>query len=777
MKLLFACFDFEDRHNSSRSIRELGKIDLNFSTTHEFTVDKQNRIQEKPIYTLRCTEKKPEDKIPVGFWGDRIYNVSALVGVNGVGKSTLLHSLINTVVMGLDPNVPFLLVLQKTSCDENSDSNECSKEQFIVYYGGDIIVNQSYCDGILQGIKPTNTYPEELKRTKSMLLDNTLSVSSIDLDEMYSNRLPIVNHDRPNDRIEPKPVSEWVKQLYNKSLFASIRYSNEMSVANQPRYYHTIGESLSAHFRYESYQEIRFLFDPLQQTVFDKIEEAKYPFPRPSYVYVTIFDVEGMHRVNQTKFDITDEESFTIPTVCKHLTKSYFWHKMLAATLYVIYSIAYEVLHASAFSQVLTLIDELYNDDKGLQSDDSFAEAIAFEVTALLKNVIRDPYAYVPSTKKEEEDANKYALMAVKENAENCYNFIKYINKIGYRNDLSGVFHWIMPQFQEDISHSANFADFKIDIRATNAEPELRECVIRFLELYRRASEYVYFMNFTTGLSSGQKNILRMLTQFRYLLTNPGDFEKNAEPEEKVHNSLINWFAYKRNKEYTVEVCDTLFLFLDEADLTYHPEWQRKFIALLTTILPKMYQKNYGDSKKYGCKDIQVIIATHSPLLLSDIPRQSCIFLNKPDAEEQDLIASDIQTAYVIDNSLMPQTFGANIHSLLNNVFFLKNTIGEFAYRRITSIFNDLKKLEASPSDPELVETCKRYKQEIDLIGDPLVRNKLRKLYDRCFPSRKDTREVYSDIAAILDNKQSLNREERSRLLEMAACIEKHLQE
>lgn len=186
-----------------------------------------------------------------------------------------------------------------------------------------------------------------------------------------------------------------------------------------------------------------------------------------------------------------------------------------------------------------------------------------------------------------------------------------------------------------------------------------------FIENYRKACDPRYFLTFASGMSSGEKNLLRMLTQFRYMLKGPTADSKGIY--------LQNSFNGKER------FCDSFFLFLDEIDLTYHVEWQRLIISMLTTVLPKMFREAYfpeedknaekGEDNP-GCKDIQVILATHSPLILGDFPKASVVYLQDPQKNKQ-----------VLQNS----TFGDNLYTILKNGFFMNDTIGEFAKRKINN--------------------------------------------------------------------------------------------
>lgn len=124
--------------------------------------------------------------------------------------------------------------------------------------------------------------------------------------------------------------------------------------------------------------------------------------------------------------------------------------------------------------------------------------------------------------------------------------------------------------------------------------------------------------------------------------------------------------------------CDSVILFIDEADLTYHPEWQRQFISIITEFLPRIFTDPYYAGSGSGCKDIQIILSTHSPLILGDFPAASVTYLRRQeDGTNQ------------IDNCRQVITFGENLYTILRDSFYLKNgAVGEFARRKIEQVLN-----------------------------------------------------------------------------------------
>ena len=140
---------------------------------------------------------------------------------------------------------------------------------------------------------------------------------------------------------------------------------------------------------------------------------------------------------------------------------------------------------------------------------------------------------------------------------------------------------------------------------------------------------------------------------------------------------------------------------LEEVEICFHPEYQRTFVNKLLSLLARMEL-----NKAFG---ICVIIVTHSPFVLSDMPKGNILYLDegKNVTEEKHL-----------------NTFGANVNELLCQSFFLSDGfMGEFAQQRIKSLVDYLK----GDDDPYWNET--KAKETIDIVGDEVIQYQLRQLY------------------------------------------------
>lgn len=185
-------------------------------------------------------------------------------------------------------------------------------------------------------------------------------------------------------------------------------------------------------------------------------------------------------------------------------------------------------------------------------------------------------------------------------------------------------------------------------------------------------------------LSSGERQYLFMLSAYLYHLRNIISVPEDAG-RVKYHN-----------------VC----LFLDEIELCFHPEYQRLFVANLLQSLK--------DNKVTESVNVNVVLTTHSPFVLSDIPQSNILYLeNGEDVKEQ----------------MKVKTFASNINELLAESFFLNGGfVGEFACQVVNDLTSFLlgkqheRRWDMDSAD-QLIET----------VGDDVVKIQLRRLFIRKF--------------------------------------------
>lgn len=139
---------------------------------------------------------------------------------------------------------------------------------------------------------------------------------------------------------------------------------------------------------------------------------------------------------------------------------------------------------------------------------------------------------------------------------------------------------------------------------------------------------------------------------------------------------------------------DTLIC-IDEGDLYLHPAWQIDFISILNKMLP-----NFFTGK------IQLVLTTHSPFLLTDLPRDNVILL-----DNNKVVSKDKKNL---------KTFGSNLYELYQNAFFLnKQRFGTLASEHIKEVTDRIVAGNLSQSEE------KRIRKFISLIGDKLLHNQL----------------------------------------------------
>ena len=110
-----------------------------------------------------------------------------------------------------------------------------------------------------------------------------------------------------------------------------------------------------------------------------------------------------------------------------------------------------------------------------------------------------------------------------------------------------------------------------------------------------------------------------------------------------------------------------------------------------------------------------MIITTHSPIMASDFPSTNVFRFQLEDDENYD-------SKRVVINKSENETFAANIHSLYHDAFYLKGLLGAFAQEKIEKIYEKVKNFGSiTVNEEDLYE-------EINIIGEPILRNKLREV-------------------------------------------------
>ena len=151
-------------------------------------------------------------------------------------------------------------------------------------------------------------------------------------------------------------------------------------------------------------------------------------------------------------------------------------------------------------------------------------------------------------------------------------------------------------------------------------------------------------------LSSGERQHIYAISSLLYHLDNLNSVTNDKNNQERIIYNNVN-------------------IILEEIELYFHPELQQQFVEFLLTSIDQMDLRNING--------INIMLVTHSPYVLSDIPKSNVLALRKDNDEEKEIYL---------------KTFGANIHDMLKNSFFLSNgSVGYFAQWEIGHIMACLK--------------------------------------------------------------------------------------
>ncbi|QDZ88633.1 AAA family ATPase [Priestia megaterium] len=181
---------------------------------------------------------------------------------------------------------------------------------------------------------------------------------------------------------------------------------------------------------------------------------------------------------------------------------------------------------------------------------------------------------------------------------------------------------------------------------------------------------YEHFERVATRFGSQRKKMLN-LNAFEYYEGGVRQWVIDTTKLENIQIDIINdlWFP-KGNELIPMKsfssgelsmffrffklidtMVDSSVVLIDEPETHLHPRWSRKYIKMLNDI--------------FGHYNCHFIIATHSPLIVSDVPSECIVGLRQIDN-------------FIEQYKVREQTLGINYREILHEVFHIDNLYGEF---------------------------------------------------------------------------------------------------
>ncbi|MCD8182406.1 MAG: AAA family ATPase [Bacteroides sp.] len=222
-----------------------------------------------------------------------------------------------------------------------------------------------------------------------------------------------------------------------------------------------------------------------------------------------------------------------------------------------------------------------------------------------------------------------------------------------------------------------------------------------------------------SGLSSGEKQIAGSISNMVYHIANI-----NSVWHDKNEIRLIQYQSLKMEKDkqdLPLLKCKYVNIVFDEVELYFHPDLQRRFVKSILEALKNLHLEYI--------EGINIMLVTHSPFVLSDLPRSNVLALNNKQ--------SDIE-----------ETFCANIHEMLGSSFFMTYSMGEVAKEQVEMIFNIYNRFKRGDKNliEEIGKDWEKYQYVASKVADEylgkLVRSMLEEIQFSIVPEKELNRQI-----------------------------------
>ena len=505
MRLLYWYTRFLDQKGNLQKYHGLGDFELNFSTDTKYHFDAEK-------YEL--SEHSYQTPLPERFWGDPpLYNVNAVIGKNGEGKTTVIHTVMNTLQGLFDRKL--------TTSNETVFIVESKKEKILFHLMGS---NKKSAEKTIKcsfksknicsdNIKEYDEFLQIIDKTRLIYLTNTLSKAD---DERFDS-VEKHSHVRANF-------------IYDCSLNGAIRYNMRDSIESDnfrkhreqlKEYEQKLSPTevldlldqepdlLKTYFVNEYYKHVKFVFNSTQYSIISKLKNKGLPVPVPKQLSITVRNPQ-----NHLKH-------FSFTQGVKALEK-------------ISDKIVYRLCEACIYSFISSTVGS-FSAIEWFSPPSASCES--------WQNILDAVFRYNGNSIEQYNWWNQ--------RREECKKFIEFVYHSEFRNILD---EFVQPEIDLDALDNDLTFTFIMPVNLQN-----NWGMIDFFDKYIYSCGRDYFLDFSWGLSSGENNLLGLFSSIFYI------FNTNGE-------HLHTW-RNRTNKNIETIPCDSIILFMDEADLTYHPEW------------------------------------------------------------------------------------------------------------------------------------------------------------------------------------------------------------
>lgn len=692
--------------NSGDKLRD---CDLNFNTeyTFKYIKNRQELIIEKNKNHLE------------NYWGEQVENVTVIAGMNGVGKTSILELIKDRFLWGLNYREPTILVMKENN-------------EFIMYYDEEL-----FNDGIkINGKKNKYDVPDFFGENENCLtveledINLTLKIKKITFESKrgikYSTDIQIntrigKNHsmvftnnywrysrrDRLyNENIKTKGLDYFdltIGQRLDSLIQELIQKRSINNIISDPEniYDHVYDERFNVDYLFKLKEEdiintIKYLKDKDNFTAINEVLEI----PEEIYIYYDFLDSRERNNIFRE-------------------TKGYYMRfedrqgNFLAETLIYNFILKNKKNLNVEQSMILVILERLFTDlelmipfkelkleirDKEKKQMDG-REILKWEdIKELINNfniLINKSIESLEENEVIKEKVKRNLNKRINKLFESNLEFIEYLKEKFLSKINKGLNTFEVSTFLFEYNAGNELEEhLEMSVPIIKIDKENNEIALEFFEEYSKVSSVnkpFYFV--WRELSAGEIALLNLFTSICVCIE-------------------------KTNKKEVI-------ILLDEVETGLHPMLQKKFMNLLIHIL------NIKGGKE-GVK-FQIILTTHSPFVISELPTNSLILLEKDSL-------SKIKTVNNLEN--LTNTLGANIHELFSHSFFLiGGLIGDYAKHKINEVAHDLLGINSNLNQDYI-------KKFINQVGEPLIKTRLLELCEQKWTLEKndDIEKVKKDI-------------------------------